>query len=386
MNEGVSETVEIAMNVRPQLWSAAGIFISGAAVGGGLGTYWATKKSQEISIFGSDLERNERVHKASLYGNPVSSYVREFENFVVEWDPRLRVPRWVLETFNADSLRGEGTRESSKFAEDNLVRQRFRSSLDDYRGSGYDRGHMAPAANHKSSQKAMDDTFVLANIAPQVGAGFNRDYWARFEKFVQNLAFNKYNDVFVVTGPLFLPQPISNSWTMQHPMLGKPPRLIGVPSHFYKVVLGVPKNRDSKLVLGAFVMPNAPIEPETPLAAFSVPLSALEAAAGIEFFPQIPVTDQHKEEFDSLSLLWQKYGEQNSSKYKLIEGGYSSLSLLPSVSGDRTGSTSKSAKPGAPVPGKGKIQHICEDTLCKLPPEKWWETSKKFHRKSRNKN
>ena len=54
------------------------------------------------------------------------------------------------------------------------------------RGSGYDRGHLAPAADHKGSQKAMNSTFNLSNISPQVGEGFNRDYWARFEKFVKD--------------------------------------------------------------------------------------------------------------------------------------------------------------------------------------------------------
>lgn len=47
------------------------------------------------------------------------------------------------------------------------IERRFRSKLDDFRGSGYDRGHMAPAANHKTSQQAMDDTFSLTNMSPQ---------------------------------------------------------------------------------------------------------------------------------------------------------------------------------------------------------------------------
>lgn len=51
------------------------------------------------------------------------------------------------------------------------IERRFRSKLDDFRGSGYDRGHLAPAANHKSSQAAMDDTFSLTNMSPQVWRG-----------------------------------------------------------------------------------------------------------------------------------------------------------------------------------------------------------------------
>eukprot|EP01047_Picozoa_sp_COSAG01_P044704 COSAG01_NODE_4066_length_5385_cov_159.277336_3_plen_73_part_00 len=53
---------------------------------------------------------------------------------------------------------------------------RFRAKLSDYRRSGYDRGHMCAAADMKASQHSMDSTFLLTNIAPQVGEGFNRDY------------------------------------------------------------------------------------------------------------------------------------------------------------------------------------------------------------------
>jgi endonuclease G len=64
-------------------------------------------------------------------------------------------------------------------------------------------------------------TICCSNISPQVGAGFNRDYWARFEKLVKDVV--KHADgVYVVTGPLFLPQPDgeTNKWTMKHPMIG----------------------------------------------------------------------------------------------------------------------------------------------------------------------
>lgn len=75
----------------------------------------------------------------------------------------------------------------------------------DYKRSGYDRGHMAAAGNHKVEQKHMEQTFFLSNMAPQVGAGFNRDTWNRLEKHVRKLT-NIYQDVYVCTGPLYLPK------------------------------------------------------------------------------------------------------------------------------------------------------------------------------------
>ena len=180
--------------------------------------------------------------------------------------------------------------------------------------------------------RALEATFVLSNVAPQVGPGMNRDYWARFERFVKTLASTTAagkeggsggeeveREVVVFTGPLYLPQrvkpergapPNAPRYEMRHPMLGDPPRLVAVPTHFWKVALVLEKEKKNKgkksnggggvgsgddggnkvgggaraKALGAWVMPNAAIPPETPLTAFCVPLSALEDAAGGRFF------------------------------------------------------------------------------------------------------
>lgn len=81
----------------------------------------------------------------------------------------------------------------------------FRSDNSDYKRSGYDRGHLAAAGNHKLDQKHVQQTFYLTNMAPQVGIGFNRHTWNRLEKYVRKLT-NVYKDVYVCTGPLYLPK------------------------------------------------------------------------------------------------------------------------------------------------------------------------------------
>jgi endonuclease G, mitochondrial len=98
---------------------------------------------------------------------------------------------------------------------------------------------------------------------------------------VQQVAHTS-SDVWVVTGPLYLPSKTpEGGWVMQHPMLGTPPRMMGVPTHFFKVVLAEPAGRGGKQnVVGAFVMPNSVIDPTTPLASFVVPISALEEVSG----------------------------------------------------------------------------------------------------------
>lgn len=80
----------------------------------------------------------------------------------------------------------------------------------DYFKSGYDRGHLAAAGNHKRTQQLVEQTFYLSNMAPQVGKGFNRDSWNRLERHVRNLSKN-YKNVYCCTGPLYLPRFLINS-------------------------------------------------------------------------------------------------------------------------------------------------------------------------------
>lgn len=96
-------------------------------------------------------------------------------------------------------------RSNSVFKEDPRIAEPFRAKLSDYFRSGYDRGHMVAAADAKFSQQAMDETFYLTNIAPQVGEGFNRDYWAHTEDFVRRLT-GQFADVYCFTVPLYLPK------------------------------------------------------------------------------------------------------------------------------------------------------------------------------------
>lgn len=70
---------------------------------------------------------------------------------------------------NAKFKSAEDTdRGKSEFKEDPFIHPFFRSRNQDYKNSGYDRGHLAAAANHRFSQRMMDQTFFLCNMAPQV--------------------------------------------------------------------------------------------------------------------------------------------------------------------------------------------------------------------------
>ncbi|KAL1957216.1 hypothetical protein VTO42DRAFT_6250 [Malbranchea cinnamomea] len=201
------------------------------------------------------------------------------------YDRRTRNPAWVAEHITPESLKqNNGDRKNSNFYEDESIPALFRAKMSDYFRSGYDRGHQVPAADAKWSQEAMNDTFALTNMCPQVGEGFNRDYWAHFEEFCRNLT-KKYPSVRIVTGPLYLPKrdPVDGKWRVTYEVIGNPPN-VAVPTHFYKVIYAEDgKGEAGKVALGAFVLPNAKIPNEKPLSDFEVPLEAVERASGLEF-------------------------------------------------------------------------------------------------------
>ncbi|PYI23598.1 hypothetical protein BO86DRAFT_386528 [Aspergillus japonicus CBS 114.51] len=201
------------------------------------------------------------------------------------YDRRTRNPSWVAEHITPQSLAMKNAdRKNSTFFEDATIPPMFRAKLSDYFRSGYDRGHQVPAADCKWSQEAMDGTFALSNMCPQVGEGFNRDYWAHFEDFCRGLT-KKYPSVRVVTGPLYLPtrDPADGKWRVSYEVIGNPPN-VAVPTHFYKVIYAEEGPAAAgKVALGAFVLPNARIPNDKRLADFEVPLEAVERASGLEF-------------------------------------------------------------------------------------------------------
>ena len=239
------------------------------------------------------LATSAPVNPAGLfeYGfpGPVAD-VAARQALISSFDRRLRNPHWVVEHITPESLaQRSGDRKHSAFVEDPAVPEPFRARLRDYFRSGYDRGHQVPAADARWSQQAVDDTFFLTNMCPQVGEGFNRDYWAHVEDFCRRLTL-RYPSVRIVTGPLYLPRrdPADGKWYVRYEVIGTPAPSVAVPTHFYKVIFAEDGRAGGDVALGAFVLPNAPIPNEKPLTDFEVPIEAVERASGLEFASKLP--------------------------------------------------------------------------------------------------
>ncbi|GAA5866982.1 hypothetical protein JCM3774_003745 [Rhodotorula dairenensis] len=249
--------------------------------------------------------RNRVIQGGSI--GPVSDLLVRTA-YTAAYDRRNRIPAWTAEHLNSASLKsGGGDRQSATFREDPDVPEMFQAKLLDYFRSGYDRGHMVPAADAKQSQQAMSETFLLSNIAPQVGDGFNRHYWAYLEAFCRDLT-KSFEDVYVFTVPLFLPKRDGRDgkWRVTYEMTGPQGGApnVAVPTHFAKVLIASRAPRHPSLALvspkqagtvfadgkewvqGAFVLPNESIPDETRLESFVVPVEAVERSAGLSLLPE----------------------------------------------------------------------------------------------------
>jgi endonuclease G len=344
------------------------------------------------------------VHSPSLFQMAPSDdryLIQLNENLLVLYDSFRRGPVYALERLDRDSLRGAAHREGVPFHEEpKILNPDFRSSNQAFHGSGFDRGHMAPAADFRGlvshgavpalpppnsappsdedddrdegeggagkASEAVRSTFSLANVSPQQPA-LNRAYWARLEALVrhfqqqqQQQQQHSVHETFVLTGPLHVPfKTSSGEWIMQHKTIGKFPSLVSVPTHYFKVVLA--RLGNGAWAVQAFLLPNAEVQPATPLEAFVVPLRVLENLAGMRIFPQ--VLDPSTRDALDAQLL----DPARSPLKRVAAGAAVSVAGGRSFSDESRGSLVPLRPAASP---NGAVTHLCGVFPCVLPPEK----------------
>ncbi|KAH9253125.1 hypothetical protein BASA81_008807 [Batrachochytrium salamandrivorans] len=222
---------------------------------------------------------------------PSSSEIISTHNgaFVTSYSTRLRNPNWsCVRLARGGKEEEEASRSKSRFKEDPAIPAPFRTKPDEFLRSGLDRGHSHAAADVSSSQAAMDQSFLMSNISPQVGVGLNRHFWQLLEAFCRSLTFS-FSDVLVCTGPLFLPEYCSatQTWQVRYQVIG-PKHDIAVPTHFFKCI-HASNNSDNSASQACFVVPNRAIDlKQEPLAGFAVSKEEVERLAGFQMFQPTP--------------------------------------------------------------------------------------------------
>lgn len=290
-------------------------------------TSWLLAPQREHDRFGGSSSQLCQCESPTYIHNPNAPFtmgstpaspvlpirmIRPNPNLEIAFDTRTRTPLYVLEKLTKHSLpergSGGGKRRPNFYEDKTIEAPEFRSKLAHYHKSGFDRGHMAPSADFPGP-----DTYTLCNVSPQDPV-MNKGIWNCLEEWIRRLVHSRDvpsdASVYVVTGPLWLPkkQVGSSKFEYGHLGLGRPPALVAVPTHFFKVVVVV-SNQDNNnnkhhpiLGYACFVMGNHEAAPSKKLEDYVVPWKDLETVTGLQFFPHW-ATPEWKDKADQITKV-----------------------------------------------------------------------------------
>lgn len=197
--------------------------------------------------------------------------------YTANYDQHNKIPKWVAWHLTSEHTFGPQKRLSNFIVDEQVPAPR--AEIADYKGSGYDRGHMCPAGDNKWAFEPMRESFLLSNICPQ-NTNLNCGDWNELEILCREWA-NKYGDIYIVCGPIL--------YKGEHKTIG--PNKVTVPEAFFKVVLcmnGTPKG------IG-FIYKNNPCNNKTDSYVNSI--DQVERITGIDFFHSLP--DEVENEVES---------------------------------------------------------------------------------------
>lgn len=193
-----------------------------------------------------------------------SAIIIQHSGFILKYDEKYEQANWVAYQLTKKNVL-TNVRRTNNFKIDTMIHTGS-STLNDYNNSGYDKGHLFPAAD-AYNMNSMNDCFYLSNISPQKPS-FNRGIWSSLENQVRNWAI-KFDTIYVATGGI-----LQDSLKT----IGKN---VTIPEYFYKAILCL---KDS-LAIG-FILKNE--GSKNNLSTFAVSIDSLEKKSGIDFFPLLP--------------------------------------------------------------------------------------------------
>lgn len=231
--------------------------------------------------------------------------------FTICYHTEWRVPRWVAYHLTAADLEGDVGR-TEDFREDkDIPNESQRSKLRDYAGSGYHRGHMAPAEAFDRSVRAMSTTFLLSNMVPQT-ASLKLGKWRSLEARVLKVV-DAHRGVWVITGNLFAKADRSDGLAnrtferidpLERPRNDKLSWIgngrVTVPTHSYKAILVARDN--GTLAAYGFIMPNQRTRLPGTVADYQVKVRTIENLTGIDVFAALDEDEENR--LEKSELAW----------------------------------------------------------------------------------
>ena len=233
------------------------------------------KQSTESSLRSENQNRDEISGDTTKYSSKdlelpsvkKGEYLIRHSGYSLVYNETYEQAAWVAYQLTEKETKKLYDR-TDKFIEDPSVSTGSAADAD-YSGSGYDRGHLAPAADMGWSSTTMAESFYFSNMSPQV-PGFNRGIWKRLEEQVRSWAI-EYDTIYVVTGPV-----------LKGDMGSIGANKVAVPNYYYKVILDMHSKPHQAI---GFVMENASASGD--LSNFAVSIDSVERFTGIDFFPSL---------------------------------------------------------------------------------------------------
>lgn len=235
----------------------------------------------------NEIKKDKLILKSNspsiLYPTSTTGQIINHKYYSLSYSEEDEQSEWVAYKIISNKL--QNITRTNDFREDPSI-VTGSAELYDYKGSGYDRGHLAPAKIMSYNKTSMSESFYMSNVSPQV-PGFNRGIWKKLEGKVRYWA--EMNDsLYVVTGPI----------------LSRPIDIIGdndvtVPRSFYKALLGF-KNGKVKGI--AFIMPNQ--KSTKSIYSFAVSIDEVEEITGIDFYYNLDSKIQNEVEANANIKLW----------------------------------------------------------------------------------
>ena len=234
-----------------------------------------TQKSNEPQVNTSSQIPSGRNLEIPVSLAPKQEQIIRHTGYTVSYNKDLKLPNWVSYELTRQETKGKEKR-SNRFIADPLAIGTIATNAD-YTRSGYDKGHMAPAADMKWSKQAMEESFYMSNICPQ-NQKLNRDDWGSLEDVCRKWA-RKYGTVYIACGPIYDKK--------RHKCIGK--HKVAVPDRFFKVVLIY--NRKNPIAMG-FLFDNKPHHQA--LSKYMVSVDQVEEITGLDFFSRLPDSVENK--------------------------------------------------------------------------------------------
>ncbi len=214
---------------------------------------------------------------------------RDFLHYSLCYRESYEQAEWSAYSLSKEQL-VKNTKRTDDFREDPEIKTGS-ATLADYRGSGFDRGHLTPAADMAFSKEAMSETFYMSNMSPQSGP-FNRGIWRLLEEQVRVWA-EKFGAVYVVSGPIL------DKKASELKKIGK--SNVSVPERYYKVIL-VPTSAGGVLTIG-FVLPNDECKGKK-FWDFATSVASVEKETDLDFFSLLDDSIEKKAESSFDVSLW----------------------------------------------------------------------------------